>query len=222
MKYLSLFLFFFLFLSQIEGEAQVETMKQSPTLFGDFMEGSVLQKNGMVSKVALNYDCINQEMHFIQGGEQLILDNLDTIEAITVGNRRFIPDGDHFLEVITFSDYTLYIDWKTKIANRGKKGAMGVVSHGRMVTDIDVVRYDTPDFKDTNVYEINLQNKYYLSVKGEKMKKFSTLKAFCKFYPQEKEASIREFVSAEKLDMRNPGHIYKLVRFASSFSSPLS
>jgi len=218
MKHLSLFILFFLFLSQIEGEAQIDTMKQSPVLFGDFTEGSVLQKNKVVSKVPLNYDCINQEMHFIQGGEQMILDNLDGIESVTVGDRRFIPHGDHFLEVIAFSDYTLYVDWKTKIASKGKKGAMGLVTHGGTITDADLsqMKYGAPDLKDTNLYDIIPQNTYYLSVGGEKMKKFSTLKAFCKFYPQEKEAGIREFASAEKIDMQKPEHIYKLVRFASS------
>ncbi|MDF9828922.1 hypothetical protein M2133_000245 [Parabacteroides sp. PF5-6] len=218
MKHFSLCLLFFLFLSQIEGNAQVEAMKQSPVLFGDFTQGSVVQKNRMVTKVPLNYDCINQEMHFIQGGEQLILDNLDRIESVTVGDRRFIPHANHFLEVIAFSDYTLYIDWKTKIANRGKKGAMGQVTHGGTITqaDVSLMRHEAPDFKDTNVYEVIPQNTYYLSVDGEKMKKFNTLKAFCKFFPQDKEASIREFVTAEKIDMQKPEHIYKLVRFISS------
>jgi hypothetical protein len=218
MKALSLFILFFLLLSHMEGKAQVATIKQSPVLFGDFTVGSVLLKNGKMSKVALNYDCVNQEMHFLQNGERLILDNPETIEAVIVGDRRFVPNGDHFLEVINFSDCTLYIDWKTKIANRGKKGAMGFVTHGGTIKEIDVdlMQHNTPEYKDTNVYEIISQNKYYLSVGGEKMKKFSTLKAFCKLYPKEKEASIRKFASTEKLGMKKPEQIYKLVRFASS------
>ena len=59
----------------------------------------------------------------------MVIENLEDIDTVVIDIHRFIPFEGHFMEVMTDQHTTLFIDWKVKPKDIGKKGAMGTVTH---------------------------------------------------------------------------------------------
>lgn len=52
--------------------------------FKEFTAGKVLLRNRQFAKGKFNYDCINKEMHFLNGTTDMVVENLDDIDTIAV------------------------------------------------------------------------------------------------------------------------------------------
>ena len=67
-------------------------------------------KNKQFAKGLFNYNCINKEMHFLNGTTDMIVENLADIDTVVVDTHQFIPYKDHFMEVMYGQNSTLFID----------------------------------------------------------------------------------------------------------------
>lgn len=47
----------------------------------DFTQGKVILKNEQFAKGRFNYDCVNQEMHFLNGATDMVIENLEDIKC---------------------------------------------------------------------------------------------------------------------------------------------
>src|SRR4051812_38434987 len=89
---------------------EVNNVKQlTQYLFLDFIEGSVLQKSGTVTKTMLNYNTLTQEMIFQQGDQNLTLDRIWEIDTVFIKDKKFVPADNMFYEVATNTPVALYI-----------------------------------------------------------------------------------------------------------------
>jgi len=189
---------------------------QKENLFSDYTEGKVLMKNKSVIKVSLNYDCINREMNYLENNERMILQGLNTVDTIYIADRKFIPHENIFLELIPTSQGSLYVDWKTRVLNAGKKGAMGMVTQSGTVDKLDVKRMQNEGVDPTGntLYKFVPENTYYIRI-DNKLKKFNSLKSFCKLLPKAKEDAVKSFSSNEKIDFQSSTDVVKLINFIS-------
>lgn len=96
----------------------------------EFTQGKVLLKNKQFAKGKFNYDCINKEIHFLNGEIDIVIENLEDPDTVIIDTHRFIPFEGHFIEVMFGQNSTLFIDWKMKPKEIGKQGAMGTTTHG--------------------------------------------------------------------------------------------
>lgn len=109
--------------------AQAQTpLPQGTFLFDTFTEGRILMKNKLSTRARFNYDCVRQQLHFMDRDQEMILDHILQVDTLYIGTRIFIPYQTRFVECITAGPDVLRVDWKAKIYNQGKKGAMGFVS----------------------------------------------------------------------------------------------
>jgi len=216
MKNIFFYLILILSCSFSIAEAQ-EISKQNPNLFSDYEAGKVLMKNKAIINASLNYDCVNKEMNYLENGQRMALQGLNTIDTIYIAGRTFIPYNTIFLEQIPVNQYILYIDWKTKVTDGGKKGAMGMISHTGTVEKLDVKRMQNEGVDNTgnSLYKLTPENVYYLRIDG-KTRKFNSIKSFCKLFPKTLEKDIQSFFSKEKLDIQNPKDVEKLVEYIST------
>lgn len=182
--------------------------------FKEFVQGKVLLKNKQFAKGKFNYDCINKEMHFLNGSTDMVIENLEDIDTVVIDIHRFIPFEGHFMEVMTDQHTTLFIDWKVKPQDMGKKGAMGTVTQGS-VQAIDVntrfQRVNGEQNLDLSVYKLVTENIYYTYVKG-KLRSFRSINTLLKLYPKDKQQSIKEFIEAEKIKIENPKDILQVLK----------
>lgn len=188
--------------------------------FKEFTAGKVLLRNRQFAKGKFNYDCINREMHFLNGTADMVVENLDDIDTIAVGKHRFIPFEGHFLEVLTDRNATLFVDWKILPKSVGKKGAMGTVTQGS-VQAIDVnARYQRVNGDqnlDLSVYKMATENTYYIYVEG-KWKKFRNAKTLLALFPKGKQQEMKAFMEREKIGFENPEEILKILVMQSAWN----
>lgn len=181
--------------------------------FKEFAQGKVLLKNKQFAKGKFNYDCINKEMHFLNGTTDMVVGNLEDIDTVIVDVHRFIPFEGHFIEVMTGQRTTLFIDWKITPKDIGKKGAMGTITQGS-VQAIDVntrfQRVNGEQDMNLSVYKMETENVYYVQVKG-KMKSFRNTKTLISLFPKEKQPIVKDFMEKEKIVMENPEDVLKVL-----------
>lgn len=181
--------------------------------FKEFTQGKVLLKNKQFAKGKFNYDCINREMHFLNGGADMVIENLEDIDTVVVDIHRFIPFDGHFMEVRHGKNTILFIDWKMNPKDIGKQGAMGITTQGS-VQAIDVntrfQRVNGEQNLDLSVYKMEMENTYYVRIK-DKFKSFRNEKTFLGLFPKDKRQEIKEYIEQEKIDMEKPKDILKVL-----------
>lgn len=181
--------------------------------FKEFTQGKVLLKNKQFAKGKFNYDCINREMHFLNGAADMVIENLEDIDTVVVDIHRFIPFDGHFMEVRHGKNTILFIDWKMNPKDIGKQGAMGITTQGS-VQAIDVntrfQRVNGEQNLDLSVYKMEMENTYYVRIK-DKFKSFRNEKTFLGLFLKDKRQEIKEYIEQEKIDMEKPKDILKML-----------
>ena len=188
--------------------------KQNRYMFEEFTSGQVLMKNRGVVTTTLNYDWINQEINYFNNDEQMILTGLETIDTVYIADRKFIPYGTFFLEVVSVADDYLYINWKMDIKNKGKEGPMGTTSHSitSQKMDMSSQRGQGIERSELYVYDASFNNTYYIRV-DNKFKTFNSEKSFLKLFPTEKSEEIKSYMKKQGIDIKKPSDVIDLTYF---------
>ena len=186
-------------------------------LFDRYTKGYVLMKNYSLVPVTLNYDAANCNMMYMEGENEMILDNLQRIDTVFIGKSKFIPFGQKgFTEVHSLKNGTVYIYWKLTNQLVGKKGAYGQVVQGTVETlNINMVKqqagYEGREQNVTDVYMRRNQNEYWLLRNGKLLKckdKKSLLKLFAN-----KEEPIKEYIKEHKPEFGDPHQVLQLLNY---------
>ena len=197
---------------------QLAAQESTGYYFEEFTPGKVILKNHQFAKGKFNYDCVNRQMHFLNGNTDMIVENLADIDTVSIDTHRFIPYENHFLEVFRSEKSTLFVDWKLEVKETGKKGAMGITTQGS-VQAIDVntrfQRVNGDQNLDLSVYKMDTKHTFYVLVKN-KMKSFRNEKTFLGLFSKNKQQEIKGFIDAEKINMENPNDLLKVLDVYSS------
>lgn len=156
-------------------------------LFDKFTTGIGKMKVGMPISDNFNYDVIKQEMHFLQDGEEMLLD-MPQLDSLYIDKRTFVQSNGKFAEVFHLNNgIELQVFWHYKELEKGKKGAYGTSTQAGGVYNIQINEvehtYVEQDrhLPDINTYNYIPQNTYIVKVKG-KTKKFLDEKSFAKAF----------------------------------------
>lgn len=213
-------LFLILAFTTIAFTVSGQQSKQKRYMFEEFTNGKVLMKNRGVVNTSLNYDWISQEINYMDGQEQMILTGLEMIDTVYIADRKLIPYGNQFLEVVPVDNGSLYINWKVKLKNKGKEGPMGTTSHAVTSQKADVMAMDKISsvpgqglsISDIYVYDATFENTYYIRV-DNKFKNFTSQKTFLKLFPKEKSEIVQSYIKEKKIDFQNTSDVIKLTNY---------
>lgn len=195
-------------------KAQNPDSPKSAFLFDSFTKGNVLLKNKLLSNNSLNYNCVKQVFHFMDNGQEMILDDNSNVDTIYIDNRKFVPHLKRFAEYIPVGNTMLLVDYKTKALPIGKVGAYGTTSQGSVQNiDYNPVNQQKMEVVDNSVYQFKTENTYYL-LQDQKKKKFNNTKSFLKLFPKEQEESISSFIKEQKINFEKVDDVKKLIKFA--------
>ena len=205
MKKMLLFLSFFLLIQSVGAQRY---------LLDDFKPCVAVVKGGMPIQERFNYNCVTQSMEFMSGGEILRLDPISQIDTLYLDGHKMIPYGTRFLEVFYQSpEFTLLVDFKYKVMESGKIGAMGIKTQNG-VQNVDYrslgseYRQDWEKGVDVQTYKD--ETSYWLK-QGRKMKRFQNEKSLSKILP-EKKVAIEKYVKEYHTDFANHHEVLRLVR----------
>lgn len=182
-------------------------------IFKDFTQGQVLLKNKQFARGKFNYDFVNHQMHFLNGNTDMIVENLPDIEMIIIGDTRFMPYEERFVEVLQGKECRLLVDRKVNTRERGKIGAMGTATHGS-VQAIDVnarfQRVNGENNTDLTIYKDEIEYTYLIQIKG-KWRPFRNQVTFLKLYPKSKQEELKESIKTNKTDFNEPQSVLNLI-----------
>lgn len=202
-------LFIFLQLFCIQGAVSQQY------LLKDFKPCIAVLKNGLPIQENFNYNCVTQAVEFKNGEEVFQLYPISQIDTLYLGNHKMIPYGTRFLEVYYNSpEFTFLVDYKRKIKEDGKVGAMGIkTQHG--VQNVDYrslgVDYRQDWERGVVIYGYNDETSYWLK-RERKMKKFKDLKSFVKIFPDKKD-DINRYVNSNQVDFKNAKMVLELLMY---------
>jgi hypothetical protein len=196
---------------------QTDPANQLPQfLFPVFTKSLVKMKDGRQLTATLNYNMVDEEMIFNQNGAYLALEKPKEIDTIYLQNRRFVPVGNAFYEVLSNGTACLYIQHKARYSPKGSPTAYGMTSKTlgpskvlSMEVGNQVRQVELPDNVEVSPATVN-----WVSYKKE-MYKFSTEKQFLKLFP-ENEDKLKEFIKTNKIEIKSREDLIKLGTFCNS------
>ena len=177
----------------------------------------MILKNKQFARGKFNYDFVNHQMHFLNGGVDMIVENLQDIDTIIIDKTRFIPFEGRFVEVKRGNNASVLVEMNVNTREQGKVGAMGVATHGT-VQSIDVnarfQRVNGENNMDINIYKDEIKYTYFVLVKGN-WKSFHNQATFLKLFPKKRHDVIKETIKSLDVDFDHPDEVTKLCSFCN-------
>ncbi|MDR0661180.1 MAG: hypothetical protein LBG19_10370 [Prevotellaceae bacterium] len=188
--------------------------------FEEFVDnGSVIYKNGVISKGKLNYNYLLAEMQFINPStnEIFALANVSDVSMIVINNRRFLPlgKGGKFVELLSKGNISLAVNRDAKALSIGQTGVYGSVSPTSSITAINHLSVDNSShsLKVKNNICITVNNYYYLYTNG-KLTFIKGIKTFSKI-SSKSEVEVNKFVEDNKIDFKKEADLIKLTEYCN-------
>lgn len=213
---ISLMCFAVFFCFSLQLNAQKDSEKHpAHYIYPTFTKGSVIMKGGNTKQSVLNYNTVTQEMIFEQSGKRLAMDKLETIDTVIIHNRKFIPVGKVFYEVVLVAPISLFIQHKSDITSEGKS-----IGYGTKKQTTSSTSYSKLIATD-GLYSLELPDDFYVSntsinwvQKDEYMIKFVTKRQFLKIFP-EQEDELKQYIKENKITMKVREDLIKLVNYCN-------
>lgn len=193
------------------GQKQTKTI--SHYLFPEFIQGKVLMKKGKINEVPMNYNALTEEMIFENNGVKLALAQLEAIDTVYVGGKKFVPINGKLLDLLYHSKFELFAEHKCKLNDPGKPAGYGTSSqlgaastYSSYFSGNRVYEMTLPETVETTPYTV-----YYLKKDGNLLK-FVSIKFLLKEFT-EKSAAAKKFIRENNVSYENWESVIKLVRF---------
>lgn len=187
-------------------------------LLPDFELSVAMGKRGIQPvQEKFNYNCVTRTMEFLNGEDILKLDPISQIDTLFLGRHKMIPYGTHFLDVVYVSPkFSMLVDYKRKVVNEGKVGAMGLKTQG-YVENVDFSSFGgrhTEEWKKgIDVWKCKDESTYIYIVKS-KMKRFRNEKTLLKIFP-DKAQQIEQYIDKKKVNFDDIIAVLQLLDFCT-------
>ncbi len=188
----------------------------SQYLFGQFSTAEVVKKSGLKLTAVMNYNCLTEEMIFIQQGQRLALDNINSVDTIYLNDRIFIPSGDVFYELVTDDEACLFIQHNSTAKIDGEIVGYGETSQLSNVKTVSSLRENGQFFymdMPENI-EVNYKPVAYIGYQGEG-EIFYNRRTLIKIFPDMK-SQIRKYFKENRPDLEKRTDLIKLVSFINN------
>lgn len=177
-------------------------------LFPDFTKADFSFRRGDGVSAAFNFDTKGQKLYYIDGDDIMEMTNVERIEAVTVGFRKFVFHKGKFCEYIHSDKGDIFINWHLRDSFVGKQGAMGLTTQGKVeVLEVpglnseysfdNIGKYEDK----TDVWVTSNENEYFFTLDGEEYT-FRRLGEIYKAFP-DKAAEIKAFVRKNRISLKN-------------------
>lgn len=195
--------------------AQTDSAKNlSNFLFPEFSKCIIKFKAGDSKTAVINYNVIDEELVFQQSDAYMVLDNPSIIDTIYVNDRKFVPVGSLFYEVVLSNPIiSLFIQYKSIVEDTGVPTAYGASTKTndtrytkQIYGPIGSLNLSVPDnlkVTDKTIYWVG---------KDSSLEKFNTKRQFLKIF-KAKEKELNQFIDSNNIDFKKPGDIIKVCNY---------
>ncbi len=193
--------------------SQVKVIELTHYLFPEFTNGVVLMKTGEKNEALLNYNSLTEEMIFDNRGVKLAIGDLELVDTVYIGSRKFFLLENKFVELIYKSKSEVYAEYKCTVKDPGKPAAYGGTSQTSATSTYSSY------FSGGQVYELKLPEgyetrpfTYYWLKKDGKVNKFLSVRQLAKLCG-EKENLIKAYQKTHEVKYDDQKSILDLIKF---------
>jgi len=156
-------------------------------------------KNGSRSGALLNYNTVTEKFVFSKNGELYDMTNTELIDTVLIDNRKFVPVGKIFHEVLVEAPISLFIQHRSSLMSPGAPAGYGgtsQVSNTKSYSSIEM---------ETGRYNLNLPSDftvrpdpvYWIRQQGT-YDSFVNEKQFLKIFPG-REEELKKYIKQNKI-----------------------
>ena len=185
--------------------------KLSYFLFPEFKQGIVLMKSGRKISTMLNYNSFTEKMIYEDSGKMLAIKNVQDVDTIYIGVKKFLVLNDIFIEMKYHSNFDLFVAHKCKLKQVGKKSGYertyqttAITSYSNFSKDGRNNEFDMPDGYKASPYS------YYLVKKNEEYVTFKNFKQISKYYHNKKDL-LNEYINKNDIEFDNEKSMIPLI-----------
>lgn len=195
----------------------LQAQKKSEFMFEDYQDAVVHFKGLLRSNEKVNYHFASNTFYFVDKKDDRVkvLDNLDNIIIIKIGDREFIPEKDVMLEMLPTTPL-IYVQYNAKTIQKAPKGAFSMTQEGASVSTYTEFRDGgTHNKLKAHDQEVKEYYNYYWIEKNNKKKVFKDFKQFLKLYPKHKTV-LQEYIKENNVDFLDVKAIVDMCLYAES------
>jgi hypothetical protein len=194
--------------------AQSDTLFPSDQfLFAEFSPGVVRMKNGEKIVLNLNYNIVTEKMVFRQKEQIFDMINYGAVDTVYIHQRKFIPSGKIFYELLISSPVTLFLQNKGTVKQPPRPAAYGGTSDVSSSDYINNIQLGNDRFRMANELKVSV---YYAPIlwvrKDDFMNAVVNKKQLAEIF-EDREKEIREFIKTNRIEFGNRDHIMTLVNY---------
>lgn len=196
---------------------QAEPKEAQPQfLFPDFHDSRILLKSGKTQNSKMNYNSLTETMVYMSGSDIYDLTNPGQVDTVFIQNRKFIPVGKAFYEVIKGGDMPLYCQAKSELKPVGKDAGYGSKSHTSAITSWANISTSGANYnlKIPPDYVVNTRFIYWIN----RTISFETERQFLKLFPENAE-ELKAYIKKNRLKFEKQDHVIEMVRYCSELIS---
>jgi len=185
---------------------------QPQFLFQAFHDSKVLLKSGKVQNLKMNYNSLTETMVYISGSDIYDLTNPGQVDTVFIQNRKFIPVGKAFYEVLKGGDMPLYCQTKSELKPVGRDAGYGSKSLTSSITSWANISTSGANYnlKIPPDYVVDTRFIYWIN----KTISFETERQFLKLFPEEAE-ELKAYIKKNRLKFEKQDHVIEMVRYCS-------
>jgi len=202
--------------SSLKLYAQTESAQDlTQYLFPEFSKSRVKMKTGSDLILILNYNTITGTMVFQRNAQFYDMANPESVDTVYLQNRRLVPFGKVFYEVVVNASVSFFIQHKSDLKESGKPAGYGGTSEVSATSYLS--GFDHPsgyyNLKLPPSCEIKYSPVYWVRINNN-MLSFYTVRQFLKIFPEQAE-QIKQFFRESKLKIENREDLIKLGNFCN-------
>jgi hypothetical protein len=184
-------------------------------LFTQFSMGIVKMKNGRSQTTSLNYNTVSERMVYDQNGQIYDIINQEQIDTVILNERKFVPYGKIFHEVLLIAPVSLFVEYKGELLPPGAPAGYGgtsQVSNTKLMSSVQL---------SSGFYNLKLPSDYLVKVdpiywirKDSSMSSFLSERQFLKIFP-DKESELKKYLKQYKVRFDRVPDLIRLVGFCN-------
>jgi len=204
-RFLKLLIILFIYTDPLVAQSSSEHY-----LFPEFRKAMVQYKLGEPQATELNYNSITEEMVYVQSGQYLALDMINTIDTVFIGSSRFVPYKEFFLEVRNAGMITYFVRNKQKLIQTGKSTGYGTSqTHAVDALNGIISSGKVYDLKISGDFELIPDHAIFLN-HGNSFLQMGKVRDLEDFFP-DKKGIIRPMIRDHKLKLNDPQDFSELL-----------
>ncbi len=181
-------------------------------LYPEFAQGKVKMKTGKDLEASLNYNLVSQKVTFLRQGEILDLTDISNVDTVYINDRKFIPSGKIFYEVLSTAPFILYVQHKANVKKAAQSDSYGKIPETASSTSLKYFSTSAEFYKMSDQDLVITREDIYWLLINDSLQSFRDTGQLIKLFPGQKD-NIRSYVRKNKLKFSNPEDIKRLAGF---------